>query len=195
MKVNVQALVDLQNAKTDIWHQQPITIGDDPWLSLVEQNHRFNYELWHHEDNARRDDKGFEFVYKAKRKIDRCNQQRNDYMEKMDRYLVEQLHPRQDKAVPFHSETPGMIIDRLSILALKRYHMHLQTERTDVAESHRQQCCHKLSVIETQQKDLAQALDDLLVLVEQGKRSFRVYYQFKMYNDPTLNPQLYKKGG
>ncbi|QRN04934.1 DUF4254 domain-containing protein [Legionella sp. MW5194] len=174
------------------WKQQGITTREEGFLGLVEQNHAFNYQLWHAEDRARREDMGFEFVYKAKREIDYCNQQRNDRMESMDQWLYQQLEPQAADACPVHSETPGMMIDRLSILALKAYHMQEQTERSDVDESHRQTCQRKLLIIHAQQQQLLSCLAQLLDEVKNKQRTFRVYHQFKMYNDPSLNPEMYR---
>jgi hypothetical protein len=151
-----------------------------------------NFELWHEEDIARRDDLGSERVHKAKRVIDRCNQERNNFIEEMDQALVAALQPA-ESGVPRNSETPGMIIDRLSILALKEYHMREQTERRDVSESHRVACGEKLARIVRQRRDLTECLAELLAEVASGRRTFAVYYQFKMYNDPALNPQLYAR--
>ncbi len=173
--------------KTDIVSYEQ----NHPFLKLVEENHGFNYQLWHAEDRARRDDCGYEFVYHAKREIDYCNQQRNNRMEAMDEWLFIALQPPMHTQCPVHSETPGMMIDRLSIMALKIYHMALQSTREDVDATHRQNCTIKLNTLHEQQKQLITGLCDLLNEVENKTRTFRVYHQFKMYNDPSLNPELY----
>ena len=111
------------------WKKTDVKLQQNDFLKIVEENHAFNYQLWHAEDRARRDDLGFEFVYHAKREIDHCNQQRNNRMEAMDEWLFHQLQPASHIECPVHSETPGMMIDRLSIMALKAYHMALQIER------------------------------------------------------------------
>lgn len=160
-------------------------------LNIVEENHAFNYQLWHAEDRARRDDLGFEFVYQAKREIDHCNQQRNNRMEAIDAWIFEQLKPPSPSVCPVNSETPGMMIDRMSILALKSYHMALQLKRTDVDQNHLETCRHKLQTIKEQEHQLQQCLDELLEAVNNKTRTFRLYRQFKMYNDPSLNPELY----
>ena len=175
------------------WYQESIVITEEGFLALVQENHAYNYQLWLEEDKARRDDQGFEYIYRAKRNIDHFNQQRNNFMEKMDQWIFNELKPAQDGSVPFNSEAPGMMIDRLSILALKEYHMGLQTERQDTTDAHRQACLQKLAVIKQQRKDLAKRLEEFLQQIVDHKRSFKVYYQFKMYNDPALNPQLYTK--
>ena len=161
------------------------------FLKLVEENHAFNYQLWHAEDRARREDMGFEFVYQAKREIDHCNQQRNNRMEAMDEWLFIHLQPASPTQCPVHSETPGMMIDRLSILALKAYHMALQIKREDVDAAHRQHCALKLHTIEEQKNQLQHCLQQLLQEIIQKTRTYKTYHQFKMYNDPTLNPELY----
>ena len=158
------------------------------------QNHAFNFQLWHAEDRARRDDLGHEWVYQAKREIDHCNQQRNNHMEAMDKWLFTQLQPAVDTNCPVHSETPGMMVDRLSILALKHYHMNLQTTRHDVDEIHRQTCLIKCNTLAEQQKQLLSCLGEFLREITSQKRTFRLYHQYKMYNDPALNPQLYQPG-
>ena len=108
----------------------------------------------------------------------------------MDKALVAALQPA-ESGCPKNSETPGMIIDRLSILALKEYHMREETERDGASEDHRAKCAEKLARIVLQRGDLTQSLAELLDDVAARTRSFAVYYQFKMYNDPALNPQLY----
>ena len=173
------------------WKKDGVTLSQEGFLKLVEENHQFNYLLWHAEDQARRDDKGFEYVYKAKREIDHYNQQRNNRMEAMDEWLTQEIEPVSHQDAPVNSETPGMMIDRLSILALKSYHMKLQTERMDVEETHRKLCLNKLLVIEEQLNQLQSCLEELLDQCMQKVRTFRVYHQFKMYNDPNLNPELY----
>lgn len=174
------------------WKAHAIMPNQESFYQLVLQNHAFNYQLWHAEDRARREDMGFEYVYDAKREIDSCNQQRNNCMEAMDTWLFKALVPANPAMCPVHSETPGMMIDRLSILALKSWHMARQTERQDVTDTHRNQCTEKLQVIQEQQKQLSLCLDILQEEIQAKTRTFRVYHQFKMYNDPALNPELYK---
>ncbi|KTC94571.1 DUF4254 domain-containing protein [Legionella erythra] len=192
MNTLIESIEQLHRNRIIEWKQQGINTREQGFLGLVEQNHAFNYQLWHAEDRARREDMGFEFVYQAKREIDYCNQQRNDRMEAMDQWLYQQLQPAAPDACPVHSETPGMMIDRLSILALKAYHMQIQAERTDVEESHRQTCQRKLQTIHAQQHQLMACLSQLLDEVKTKQRTFRVYHQFKMYNDPSLNPEIYQ---
>lgn len=189
--IDVSAIFMLHQASIQAWKVSGVVLNASSFLALVEQNHAFNYQLWHAEDKARREDKGHAFVYQAKRAIDGFNQQRNDCMEAMDVYLFEHLKPAAPERCPVHSETPGMMIDRLSILALKHYHMAIQVAREDVDAAHREQCSVKLVVIEAQQEQLMLCLDDLLKEVAGQTRTFRMYKQLKMYNNKSLNPELY----
>ena len=175
------------------WKKNPIQLNQTEFLKSVEENHAFNYQLWHEEDKARREDMGFEFVYRAKRNIDHFNQQRNNCMEQMDKWLQAHLNPVDPLTTPcpVHSETPGMIIDRLSILTLKHYHMALQTTREDVDDAHRQNCRDKLTLVENQRNQLLCCLQAFLQGILDKTRTFKLYHQLKMYNDKRLNPELY----
>lgn len=188
---DLQQAVRAQADWTAAWHLDPLQQPVHGWLGLVQQNHWHNFCLWHEEDLARRDDLGAEAVHRAKRAIDAHNQRRNDLVEQIDTHLLQHLPASPD--APLHSETPGMILDRLSILALKEYHMREQTERTDVGSGHLEKCARKLAVIREQRSDLAEVLVHLLDELRQGTRRCKVYFQFKMYNDPSLNPELYRK--
>jgi hypothetical protein len=180
-----------QTRLTELWHRQEPAVESAGFAGLVAHNHLRNFQLWHEEDVARRNDLGFERVFQAKRAIDKYNQERNNFIEEMDKVLVAALQPA-ESGCPRNSETPGMIIDRLSILALKEFHMREETERADAAASHREACAAKLARIVRQRSDLTQSLAELLADVAARRRTFAVYYQFKMYNDPALNPQLYR---
>ena len=192
MKMDAQEIAAHQTELTARWHEAaPAATGAD-FLRLLEENHLRNFALWHEEDVARRDDLGFEAVYRAKRAIDRFNQERNNFAEQMDQALVAALQPA-ESGCPRNSETPGMMIDRLSILALKEFHMHEETVRADASGAHREKCAEKLARIRRQRADLTACLGELLADVAARRRTFSVYYQFKMYNDPALNPQLYRQ--
>lgn len=192
MKFDATEIATRQTTLTARWHQvAPAAEGKD-FPRLVEENHLRNFSLWHEEDVARRDDLGSEAVHRAKRNIDRFNQERNNFAEEMDKALVAALKPR-ESGCPRNSETPGMIIDRLSILALKEYHMHEEAVRADASVEHRAKCGEKLARIRRQRDDLTACLAELLSDVVAGRRTFSVYFQFKMYNDPALNPQLYRQ--
>ena len=189
--IPIKTIASLHRDSIIRWKEAGINFCQQDFLALVEENHAFNYQLWHAEDRARRNDMGYEFVYQAKREIDECNQQRNNRMEAMDESLFVQLNPPSSTVCPVHSESPGMMIDRLSILALKAYHMELQVLRQDVQAAHQQLCQQKLTTILMQQQQLSDCLEQLITEITAKTRTFRVYHQFKMYNDPTLNPQLY----
>lgn len=192
MTYDPQAIAASQTALTARWHEITPAAAGEGFSRLVQENHLRNFLLWHEEDIARRDDLGFERVCQAKRAIDGYNQQRNNFIEEMDKVLVAELQPA-ESGCPRNSETPGMMIDRLSILALKEYHMREETERQDASEIHRKTCSEKLARLIRQRDDLTQCMDELLADVASGTRTFAVYYQFKMYNDPALNPQIYQR--
>lgn len=191
--LDCQLITTLHKECINQWTATGIHYQYSDFYQLVAENHAFNYQLWHAEDRARREDKGADWVYQAKRQIDQFNQQRNNRMEAMDEWLFHQLRPAEAHLCPVNSESPGMIIDRLSILSLKAYHMHLQTERKEVDKQHKDSCNHKLAIIIEQLNQLSFCLDQLLHEIKAKTRTFRVYHQFKMYNDPSLNPQLYIK--
>jgi hypothetical protein len=195
--MNISSLVlqimDFQQHAVENWKKNGVQHQEKELMSFVEANHAFNFQLWNAEDKARRNDMGDAFVVKAKREIDSFNQQRNNQMENIDKYLIEALKPTSPEACPVNSEAPGMIIDRLSILALKIYHMHLQTIRDDVDAQHIQNCQQKLNQLIQQRQQLGKCLEELLLAVHQKTRTFRVYHQHKMYNDPNLNPELYSQ--
>lgn len=193
MKFDAPEIASRQAELTARWHQIPPVAGGDGFFRLLEENHLRNFSLWHEEDIARRDDLGFERVYQAKRNIDRFNQERNNFAEEMDKAMVAALHPP-PTGCPRNSETPGMMIDRLSILALKEFHMHEETVRPEATAAHKEKCAEKLARIRQQRTDLTGCLADLLADVIAQRRTFSAYFQFKMYNDPALNPQLYRHG-
>jgi hypothetical protein len=190
--ISASEIAARQTELTARWHQTDPTTTGEGFMRLLEENHLRNFSLWHEEDVARRDDLGFEAVYRAKRNIDRFNQERNNFAEQMDQAVVAELRPR-DSGCPRNSETPGMMIDRLSILALKEFHMREETVRDDASSEHRSRCTEKLVRIRRQRDDLTTCLAELLADVAAGRRTFSVYFQFKMYNDPALNPQLYRQ--
>ncbi len=185
----------LHDLCTKQWHQQPeeFPYAVSEWEKLVARHHYANCDLWHLEDDARALGASDATIAETKRKIDRTNQTRNDLVEKLDEallgYLAEFELP--NPLEPQHSETPGMIIDRLSILELKIYHTREEIRRTDAPDGHAERNRHRLDVLEEQQRDLRQCLDGLWTDVMAGRRSFKVYRQLKMYNDPTLNPVMY----
>ena len=161
------------------------------WQAIA-ANHEHNCALWAEEDLARRRDVPDSEIAANKRAIDSHNQKRNDAIERADEAILNSLREIElRKDARQSSETAGAMIDRLSILALKIHHMRIQTERRDVDEAHRQACRDKLARLAEQRTDLAACLDRLLAEARQGTAFFKVYRQFKMYNDPALNPAIY----
>ena len=130
---------------------------------------------------------------KIKRRIDSSNQQRTDLVEFIDSWFLQKYENITPEPVAkINSETPAWAVDRLSILALKVYHMSLEANRSSATEEHRFNCTSKLNVLLEQKKDLSEAIDQLLFDIENGKIKMKVYKQMKMYNDETLNPVLYQ---
>lgn len=149
---------------------------------------------WHMEDVVRNPDIAPEEGLHWKRRIDKQNQVRTDTVEYIDSYYLQQfadITPKADARI--NTESPAWAIDRLSILALKVYHMAEETKRTDVDQAHIIACQAKLDILLEQRKDLSQSIDELLADIASGDKYMKVYKQMKMYNDPSLNPVLYKK--
>ena len=147
---------------------------------------------WHMEDEIRNPGISPVEALEWKRRIDKSNQERTDIVEDIDAYFYEKyINIIPAKTARLNTESPAWAIDRLSILALKVYHMQEETTRTDVSEYHLLQCSEKLSILLQQQADLSLAIDELLEDIEKGDKYMRVYRQMKMYNDPNLNPVLY----
>ena len=149
---------------------------------------------WHFEDIIRDPHIDPTEALQLKRRIDHSNQDRTDLVEEIDTYFRKQyseVKPLPDARL--NTESPAWAVDRLSILALKIYHMKEQVEREDAETAHRDKCAEKLSVLLEQQKDLGLAIDQLLEDIEAGRKYMKVYRQMKMYNDPSTNPVLYKK--
>lgn len=149
---------------------------------------------WHLEDIIRNPAIDPVEALAIKRRIDKSNQDRTDLVELIDSYFLDKY--KNVKVLPdatINTESPAWAIDRLSILALKIYHMRLEAERNDVDQQHRDTCAGKLKVLLEQQKDLSSAIDTLLEDIAAGRKYMKVYKQMKMYNDPNLNPVLYGK--
>ncbi len=183
----------MQDEMTEALHttdgELEIEMGADGMMALAMAQHRANFELWHEEDKARAPEASDAEIARVKRAIDVLNQRRNDLVEKMDAWLIERLE--QNDAAPLHSETPGLMIDRLSILALKIYHTREETQRASAMEAHRVRNKARLALLVEQREDLATCLDSLWAQVLGGTRRFKLYRQMKMYNDPELNPAVY----
>ncbi|OYQ33299.1 hypothetical protein CHU92_12975 [Flavobacterium cyanobacteriorum] len=148
---------------------------------------------WHYEDIIRNPNIDPVEALELKRKIDASNQVRTDMVEYIDSYFLEKykdVQPKPDAKI--NSESPAWAIDRLSILALKIFHMNEEVNREDATPEHRAKCREKLDVLLEQKKDLSTAIDDLLNDIENGDKYMKVYKQMKMYNDEELNPVLYQ---
>ena len=161
---------------------------------MVCLQHQQNFRLWHQEDIARSPEVTDADLATVKRAIDRLNQQRNDLIERLDDCLIEELwaegvEPWQGARL--NTETPGSVIDRLSILALRLYHMEEQACRSDATDAHVAKAKARLEILHQQHRDLSGSLGELLNDLFAGRKRLVVYRQFKMYNDPTMNPYLY----
>ncbi len=210
--VSAKEIVELQDRMTIRWHVEPDARSegspavpptdagegkkaDGHWLKQVARQHRANFDLWHIEDEARAPGATDAEIAGVKRRVDETNQLRNDLAEALDRTLLGWLESRgvPNPAAPLHSETPGMIVDRLSILSLKTYHTREEAERADAPPGHAERNRERLAILEEQRADLAACLDALWRESLNGIRRFKLYRQLKMYNDPSLNPAIYGK--
>ena len=197
--LSADAIVKLHDELTVAWHTPSETGAEtpqpaDPWLVRVALQHRANFDLWHIEDEARTPGATDAQLADVKRRIDSTNQLRNDLAEQLDHALLDWLAPQRLPAgtATLHSESPGLIIDRLSILALKIYHTREETNRTDCSPDHSERNRARLAILTEQRNDLAHCLDVLWRETLQGERRFKLYRQLKMYNDPALNPAIYR---
>jgi Protein of unknown function (DUF4254) len=200
--IDAHEITAMHDTATHDWHKLAppslVTLGSAKDIrELLRIQHQANFELWHLEDEARSPYSLDREIASIKRMIDRVNQTRNDLIERFDAMLLEALNGRGLPAptAPLHSETPGLIIDRLSILSLKMFHTREQTERKDVTSGHIRKNHERLQMLEEQRNDLTECLDRLWEQVIHGQRRFKLYHQLKMYNDPALNPVLYRKSG
>jgi hypothetical protein len=212
--LSVDEIVTMHDRLTQEWHEKPSSQRDfsplravtrsganhesaDEWLALVTRQHGANFDLWHIEDEARASGASDADVAAVKRRIDHTNQRRNDLIEELDRALLAWLEARglPKSAAPLHSETAGMMIDRLSILALKIYHTREECERANAPPGHAARNEERLAILKEQRADLAGCLDALWHDTLAGTRRFKLYRQLKMYNDPLLNPAIYGKAG
>jgi hypothetical protein len=195
-KALVQAVLKLHRETVARWHE---TDPDNPYenlLAVVCQQHQFNYLLWHEEDVARSPDASDTQIAMVKRAIDGFNQRRNDWIERIDEELLELLDAagvRPNADARLNTETPGGAVDRLSIMALRIYHLEEQLERVDVDEAHFAKVRERLARCRMQQSDLAGSLTELIEDLFAGRKRLKVYRQMKMYNDATMNPYLYRR--
>ena len=181
LKDNVDELLDSQfkeKSYEDLLYKKN-------WIDTVQ---------WHLEDIIRDPNIKPNKVIEIKRIIDTSNQARTDLVEQIDDYYIEQFSTiTPNSTATLNTESPGWVIDRLSILCLKIYHMKEQVERKDVDENHQLKCQKKLSILLEQEQDLSKSFDELIDNYKRGIKKIKVYRQMKMYNDNSLNPILYKK--
>ncbi len=197
VRLKLQHLPETFDRCLEYWHSNPADfkmVGSEINTLALELAYK-NYLLWHEEDKARRTDVDDSTIAAVKRRIDILNQQRNDFIEKLDTEILAWVEKQQPMrtSLEINSETPGSIVDRISIMTLKIYHMHEDTLRTDISNEHRMRSQQKLAILRVQRADLYSALEKLLTDYLHGNKVMKLYRQFKMYNDPELNPELYKR--
>ena len=161
--------------------------------SLLYNKNWIDTVQWHLEDIIRLPNIDPAEGIKIKRRIDKSNQDRTDMVERIDDYFLELF--KNSPLIPgarINSETPAWLLDRMSILMLKIYHMDEQVKRTDASPEHISKCSSKLDILSEQKNDMKLAFDEMMEDIGNGNRRFKVYRQMKMYNDPALNPMLYK---
>lgn len=190
----VKSLTDLQIDTVDRWHREPIDNPHDGLESLVCQQHQFNYRLWHEEDKARDPSATDAKIAEVKRSIDKLNQARNDMIEKIDDAITAMLDAAGIQAADaaVNTETAGSAIDRLSIMSLRLFHYAEQRDRAGADDTHRAKVAQRITLCQQQHADLSNSLQELFDDIFAGRKQHRTYRQMKMYNDPSLNPAIYK---
>ena len=192
--IDVNQIAHIHQDTVVRWHEKHIDQPYDSVYGLACEQHSYNFQLWHQEDIARSPDATDKEIANVKRSIDKLNQQRNDWIEKIDQWIVADLSGHGIGAqtdARRNTETPGSVIDRLSILALRLYHLEEQTTRLDATPDLIATVNHKIAVGLAQQQDLTKSLAELLADIYAGRKLHGTYQQMKMYNDPKLNPQIY----
>jgi len=188
-----QESIDMYHVKNDVYQLFANPYAKDDIARLLYRKNWIDTVQWHYEDIIRDPDIEPKAALDLKRKIDASNQDRTDLVEFIDSYFLKKyssVKVKEDATI--NTESPAWAIDRLSILALKIYHMQEEAERTDASAEHLKKCRDKLNVLLEQRKDLSTAIDQLLVDIEAGSKYMKVYKQMKMYNDEEMNPVLRK---
>jgi hypothetical protein len=192
---SAREIAALHDGATAAWHfDSGAQLNPQPFLATVLAQHRANFDLWHTEDRARDPRATDADIVEVKRTIDQINQRRNDLAERCDGLLLESLAARglPNPAAELNSESPGLMIDRLSILALKIFHTQEEVSRPAAPAGHADRNRQRLALLSEQRDDLVGCLDRLWVETLAGMRRFKIYRQLKMYNDPSLNPSIYR---
>ncbi|MBC7440833.1 MAG: DUF4254 domain-containing protein [Flavobacterium sp.] len=174
---------------------QPINnpFPQDKFEHLLYHKNWIDTVQWHFEDIIRDPNIDPVAALVLKRRIDASNQERTDMVEYIDSYFLQKYsNVKVKQGAKINSESPAWVFDRLSILALKIYHMTEEANRAEASQEHREKCQTKLNVLLEQRTDLSTAIDDLLNDIENGDKFMKVYKQMKMYNDDELNPVLYQ---
>jgi len=186
-----QKSIDTYHIKDDVYQAFSNPYPKDKIEHLLYRKNWIDTVQWHYEDIIRDPAINPVDALDLKRKIDASNQDRTDLVEYIDSYFLQKYQSVQVKEnATINTESPAWAIDRLSILALKIYHMQEEVNRTDASADHIKKCSDKLAVLLEQKKDLSTAIDQLLADIEAGNKYMKVYKQMKMYNDEELNPVL-----
>ncbi|MDZ4727768.1 MAG: DUF4254 domain-containing protein [Leptospira sp.] len=200
MKLDANKAVSIFQTSVIDWHKKeaphPNPYPENTLENTLYQKNHIDTIQWHIEDDIRSPNIALEDVVSLKRKIDKLNQERTDMVEKLDDFVIElfkNISPKPNAKL--NSESPAWLLDRMSILELKIYHMEEQVNRKDTAatKEHILKCQDKLNILLEQRSDLKVCLDELLLDYQNGDKRVKVYRQMKMYNDQNLNPSLYKQ--
>lgn len=183
--------INLYHVKDDVYQSFKNPYPKDSIEHLLYRKNWIDTVQWHYEDIIRDPEIDPSSALELKRKIDASNQDRTDLVEYIDSYFLNKYQSvEKKKDATINTESPAWAIDRLSILALKIYHMNVEATRKDASPEHLTKCQSKLQVLLEQKKDLSTAIDQLLLDIEAGRKYMKVYKQMKMYNDEELNPIL-----
>jgi hypothetical protein len=189
-----QRSIDDYHVQDDVDASVKSPYPEKSFESLLYRKNWIDTVQWHLEDIIRKPDIDPVEGIAIKRRIDKSNQDRTDMVEKMDDFFLEQFKNITPKpAARMNSETPAWLLDRMSILMLKIYHMKEQTVRKDASQEHIDKCVAKLDILMEQKNDMRAAFDEMIEDIKLGNRKFKVYRQMKMYNDTSLNPMLYNQ--
>lgn len=195
LPIDADEIVALHLETVQRWHDRQTDNPYRGFLAIVCHQHEQNFCLWHQEDIARSPTATDREIAQVKRTIDKLNQARNDAIEQIDDVVTDLLREEgigESPDAPLNSETLGSIIDRLSILSLRLYHYREQAARSDTGEGHRKKVQQRIALCEQQHLDLTQSLQELIDDLFSGRKRHKTYRQMKMYNDPTLNPAIYR---